>query len=88
MSTVSAWIDHRNVVTIHHIAGSEAEFPWLLVELIRGGSLQDRLEQGLLSPAEAARLGRGVLAGLRAAHAVGIERRDTKPSNAYFTLWR
>lgn len=53
------------------------------MELIRGGSLQDRLEQGPLSPAEAARFGRGVLAGLHAAHAAGIEHRDIKPSNVY-----
>lgn len=80
-----ARIDHRNVVTIYHIVtGSEAEFPWLVMELIRGGSLQDRLEQGPLSPAEAARVGRGVLAGLCAAHAAGIEHRDIKPPNVLF----
>ncbi len=80
-----ARIDHRNVVAIHHIVtGSETDFPWLVMELVRGGSLQDRLEQGPLGPAEAARIGRGVLAGLRAAHAVGIEHRDIKPPNILF----
>ncbi|GGW16180.1 hypothetical protein AMK14_07400 [Streptomyces sp. TSRI0445] len=76
-------------MTIYHIVtGSEVEFPWLVMELIRGGSLQDRLEQVPLSPAEAARLGRGVLAGLRAAHVADIEHRDIEPWNAYFALWR
>ncbi|MFE6766343.1 protein kinase [Streptomyces sp. NPDC057689] len=77
-----ARITHPNVVTIHHIVSSpEVEHPWLVMELVSGGSLQDRLERGLCTPAEAARLGRGVLAGLRAAHEAGILHRDVKPGN-------
>ncbi|MFD6825040.1 protein kinase, partial [Streptomyces sp. NPDC060085] len=44
-------------------------------------SLQDRLGQGPLTPVAAARLGREVLAALRAAHEVGIQHRDVKPAN-------
>ncbi|MFF5338568.1 protein kinase [Streptomyces sp. NPDC013181] len=77
-----ARITHPNVVTIHHIVSSpEVEHPWLVMELVPGGSLQDRLERGPCAPAEAARLGRGVLAGLRAAHEAGILHRDVKPGN-------
>ncbi|MFD0148058.1 bifunctional serine/threonine-protein kinase/glutamate ABC transporter substrate-binding protein [Streptomyces sp. NPDC055721] len=77
-----ARIAHPHVVTIHHIVdGGEDTYPWLVMELVTGGSLQDRLDRGPLSPAEAATLGRGVLAGLRAAHAVGIQHRDIKPAN-------
>ncbi|WP_330239272.1 protein kinase domain-containing protein [Streptomyces sp. NBC_00525] len=77
-----ARITHPNVVTIHHIVSSpEVEHPWLVMELVSGGSLQDRLERGLCTPAEAALLGRGVLAGLRAAHEAGILHRDVKPGN-------
>ncbi|WP_106962405.1 serine/threonine-protein kinase [Streptomyces exfoliatus] len=77
-----ARIAHPHVVTIHHIVdGGEDTYPWLVMELVAGGSLQDRLDRGPLSPAEAATLGRGVLAGLRAAHAVGIQHRDIKPAN-------
>ncbi len=80
-----ARIDHPNVVTIHHIvdAGDEgaATYPWLVMELVTGGSLQDRLDRGPMAPADAARLGRDVLAALRAAHAGGIEHRDVKPAN-------
>ncbi|MFE4619527.1 bifunctional serine/threonine-protein kinase/glutamate ABC transporter substrate-binding protein [Streptomyces sp. NPDC056747] len=77
-----ARIAHPHVVTIHHIVdGGEDTYPWLVMELVAGGSLQDRLDRGPLSPAEAATLGLGVLAGLRAAHAVGIQHRDIKPAN-------
>ncbi|MEH0548781.1 serine/threonine-protein kinase [Streptomyces sp. B21-105] len=77
-----ARVHHPNVVTIHHIVdGGEHTYPWIVMELVEGGSLQDRLERGVMPPVEAARLGREVLAALRAAHAVGIEHRDVKPAN-------
>ncbi|MCQ9178389.1 serine/threonine protein kinase [Streptomyces sp. IBSBF 2953] len=77
-----ARVHHPNVVTIHHIVdGGERTYPWIVMELVEGGSLQDRLQRGPMPPAEAARLGRDVLAALRAAHAVGIEHRDVKPAN-------
>ncbi|MEU0990935.1 bifunctional serine/threonine-protein kinase/glutamate ABC transporter substrate-binding protein [Streptomyces sp. NPDC005953] len=75
--------DHPNVVTIYHIVdGGEDTYPWLVMELVPGGSFQEHLgRRGTLTPEEAARVGRGVLAGLRAAHAVGIQHRDIKPAN-------
>ncbi|MQS15799.1 serine/threonine protein kinase [Streptomyces kaniharaensis] len=77
-----ARLQHPNVVIIHHIVDSpEHPHPWLVMELVTGGSLADRLAQGPLGTAEAARIGRGVLAALRAAHAVGIQHRDVKPGN-------
>ncbi|MFG3721358.1 protein kinase [Streptomyces massasporeus] len=77
-----ARVDHHNVVTIHHVVDTDAyAYPWLVMELVTGGSLQDRLDKGPLEPVEAARLGREVLAALRAAHDVGIQHRDVKPAN-------
>ncbi|MEU3601360.1 serine/threonine-protein kinase [Streptomyces sp. NPDC006798] len=78
-----ARVDHPNVVTIHHIVdgGGEDTYPWLVMELVTGGSLADRLARGPMDPAEAARLGREVLAALGAAHAAGIQHRDVKPAN-------
>ncbi|MEU4096240.1 serine/threonine-protein kinase [Streptomyces sp. NPDC026673] len=77
-----ARVHHPNVVTIHHIVDRpDLPHPWLVMELVDGGSLQDRLARGPLSPREAAAVGRGVLAGLRAAHAVGVHHRDVKPAN-------
>jgi serine/threonine protein kinase len=77
-----ARIDHPNVVTIHHVVdGGEGGFPWIVMELVSGGSLADRLARGPMDPVEAARLGLEVLAALRAAHDAGIQHRDVKPAN-------
>lgn len=77
-----ARVEHPNVVTIHHVVdGGEGTYPWLVMELVTGGSLQDRLARGPMEPVEAALLGRELLAALRAAHAVGIQHRDVKPPN-------
>lgn len=77
-----ARIDHPNVVTIHHIVDApDMPHPWLVMELVRGRSLADRLAGGPLAPAEAAAVGRGILAALRAAHDAGIQHRDVKPAN-------
>ncbi|MFJ4868224.1 serine/threonine-protein kinase [Streptomyces sp. NPDC088757] len=77
-----ARIDHPGVVTIHHIVDAGGDtYPWLVMELVTGGSLQDRLDRGTMAPAEAAALGRRLLSALRAAHGLGIEHRDVKPAN-------
>ncbi|MDQ0938832.1 serine/threonine-protein kinase [Streptomyces sp. V1I1] len=75
-----ARLRHPNVVTIHHII-DESPHPWLVMEFVPGLSLQDRLAAGRLAPQDAARIGRDVLAALRAAHAAGIHHRDVKPAN-------
>lgn len=77
-----ARVQHPNVVTIHHIVdGGPGTYPWIVMELVEGGSLADRLARGPMAPAEAARIGRGVLDALRAAHAAGVQHRDVKPAN-------
>ncbi|MFI7707957.1 protein kinase [Nonomuraea sp. NPDC049480] len=77
-----ARLNHPHVATIHHIVDpGEHDYPWIVMELVTGGSLQDRLQRGPMTPAETARLGREVLSALRAAHAVGIQHRDVKPAN-------
>ncbi|MBC9712189.1 serine/threonine protein kinase [Streptomyces sp. TRM66268-LWL] len=77
-----ARISHPHVVTIHQILEPGGHVhPWIVMELLPGRTLQDRLAAGPLPPAETARIGREVLSALRAAHAAGIQHRDVKPAN-------
>ncbi|MGW7052273.1 serine/threonine-protein kinase [Streptomyces sp. NPDC054887] len=77
-----ARLAHPHVVTIHHIVdSSDGPHPWIVMELVPGQSLHERLAQGPLSVAEAVTVGRGVLSALRAAHGAGIHHRDVKPAN-------
>ncbi|MFD7439150.1 serine/threonine-protein kinase [Streptomyces sp. NPDC059861] len=75
-----ARLNNPYVVTIHQIVEVDPH-PWIVMELVPGVSLQQRLTEGPLAPAEAARVGRQLLSGLRAAHAAGIQHRDVKPAN-------
>ncbi|WP_327139901.1 serine/threonine-protein kinase [Nocardia sp. NBC_01327] len=77
-----ARIGHPNVVAIHHIVDSPAEeHPWIVMELVRGRTLSEQIDMGPMPPVQAAFIGRGILAALRAAHAVGVLHRDIKPAN-------
>ncbi|MEU9083899.1 serine/threonine-protein kinase [Streptomyces sp. NPDC048357] len=79
-----ARLAHPHVVTIHHIvepaAGADGH-PWIVMELVQGGSLHDRLVAGPMPPEDVLRLGLDVLSALRAAHAEGVLHRDVKPAN-------
>ncbi|MCX5380756.1 serine/threonine-protein kinase [Streptomyces sp. NBC_00091] len=79
-----ARLAHPNVVTIHHIVepapGTDGH-PWIVMELLKGGSLHDRLAAGPMALADVVRLGLDVLSALRAAHAEGVLHRDVKPAN-------
>ncbi len=75
-----ARLNDPHVVTVHQIIEADPH-PWIVMELVPGRSLQQRLSEGPLHPSEAARLGRQVLAALSAAHTAGIQHRDVKPAN-------
>ncbi|MER5884472.1 serine/threonine-protein kinase [Streptomyces sp. NPDC001941] len=75
-----ARLSHPHVVTVHHVVDT-GPHPWIVMELLPGTTLEDRLARGPLAPPEAARLGRQLLSALSAAHAAGILHRDVKPAN-------
>ncbi|MFH8368582.1 serine/threonine-protein kinase [Streptomyces sp. NPDC018031] len=76
----AARIDHPSVVTVHDVVVEDGR-PWIVMELVTGHSLADRLEEGTLDPREAARIGEAVLGALTAAHEKGVLHRDVKPDN-------
>ena len=78
---LAARLNHRNVIRVFDIV-EEDGYPWIVMELLPYRSLRDLVEQeGPLTPVQAARVGLGILAALRAAHAAGILHRDVKPAN-------
>ncbi|GAB2722815.1 serine/threonine-protein kinase [Streptomyces bullii] len=76
----AARLDHPAVVNVHDVAVVDGQ-PWIVMELVRGRSLGDTLQEGTLSARDAARIGLEVLGALEAAHAAGILHRDVKPDN-------
>ncbi|MER7192520.1 serine/threonine-protein kinase [Streptomyces flaveolus] len=76
----AARLDHPAVVDVHDVAVVDGR-PWIVMELVRGRSLGDALQEGTLGAREAARIGLEVLGALEAAHAAGILHRDVKPDN-------
>jgi len=79
----TAAIDHPNVVALRDHGEIEDGRPYLVMELVSGQSLADYLKEReeLLGAYSAVVLGRQILDGLAAAHALGIIHRDLKPAN-------
>lgn len=77
-----ARLSNPHVVTIHHIVEPpDGSPPWIVMELVAGHSVYDRLAAGPMPVPEVIRLGREVLSALAAAHSAGIQHRDVKPAN-------
>ncbi|MBT2397055.1 serine/threonine-protein kinase [Streptomyces sp. ISL-100] len=77
----AARITHPNVVVVHDVV-DDGGLPCIVMEYVPSRTLGEVLKQdGPLPPQEAARIGRGMIAALRAAHAAGVLHRDVKPGN-------
>jgi serine/threonine protein kinase/outer membrane protein assembly factor BamB len=76
----AAQVRHKNVVQTYSV--EEQPLPFLVMEFIRGETLQAKLDRtGPFGAMEVAVIGRQVADGLAAAHAVGLIHRDVKPGN-------
>ncbi|TWU04798.1 protein kinase domain-containing protein [Stieleria varia] len=77
----AAGVRDDHVVPIFNVE-SEHEPPFLVMQYVAGGSLQEKLDRdGPLEVAEVLRIGLQTAKGLAAAHAQGLIHRDVKPSN-------
>ncbi len=80
----AAAIAHPGIVAIHDVGITDAREAYLVMELLPGESLAQRLKDaGPLPVALAVTIARQVAAALAAAHAIGIVHRDLKPDNIF-----
>ncbi|MGW1157251.1 serine/threonine-protein kinase [Streptomyces sp. NPDC002519] len=76
-----AQLRHPHIVVVHDVVEHD-ERPYIVMELIDGGSLAERVAgQGPVDAREAARIGIDLLGALRRAHDAGVLHRDLKPAN-------
>ncbi len=78
----AARLAHPNIVHLYDLGHCDRG-AWLIMELLRGRSLAERLAEGPLPLREAVRVAVELSRGVAHAHAQGVVHRDLKPSNAF-----
>ena len=81
---VLASLSHPNVVQVFE-AGEHKGSPYLVMELLEGETLREKLFGRPLAPKRAVEIAREVALGLSAVHSKGILHRDLKPENIFLT---
>jgi eukaryotic-like serine/threonine-protein kinase len=78
-----ASLAHEHVMRIYDY-GEDAAGPFIALEWLPGGTLEDRLGGGALPSAVAGRIATGIASGLAHLHERGFVHRDLKPANVLF----
>ena len=79
---ICAKLDHPNIVRVYDFGFEADGSPYLVLEYIAGGTLQEHLNKsGVISPRRAVEVGISVACALAEAHKCGIVHRDVKPDN-------
>ncbi len=81
--TVSS-LNHPNICTLFDV-GREGDTDYLVMELVDGETLAQRLSRGALPPGDVLRLGAQIADALDRAHRAGVVHRDLKPGNVMLT---
>ena len=81
---ILAALNHPNIATLYGLEEHE-DHPFLVMELVPGQTLAERLRHGALRVREALDICRQIAEGLEAAHDAGIVHRDLKPANITIT---
>jgi serine/threonine protein kinase/tetratricopeptide (TPR) repeat protein len=77
-------LNHPNICTIHGIEQQDSEH-FIVMELLDGESLADRIRRGPLDIESVLNLGVQIVDALESAHSKGIVHRDLKPQNIFVT---
>jgi eukaryotic-like serine/threonine-protein kinase len=81
---IASALEHENIVRVTDFGRTDGGWLFLVMELLAGESLFDRIRrERLLSPEDAVPILWQVCAGLEAAHAMGVVHRDLKPENVF-----
>ena len=77
---VVSGLNHPHICVLHDI-GRASDVDYLVMELVDGESLAERLSRGPVSIAELRRFGAQIAGALDRAHRAGVVHRDLKPGN-------
>src|SRR4051812_48281306 len=76
-------IRHPGIVDVFDFGYTDDNRAYLVMELLEGELLFDRIARGRMAELDAARIARGIASALTAAHGMGIVHRDLKPDNIF-----
>jgi serine/threonine protein kinase len=82
---VLASLNHPNIAAIHNVEEASNGSRFLVLELVEGETLADRLSRGPIPVDETMRLATQIAEAIEAAHLKGIIHRDLKPANVKIT---
>jgi hypothetical protein len=79
----AAALSHPNICALYDYGEADGR-PYMVLEYLPNGSLEERLKAGPLSDSEATRIATEMAAGLAHAHERDLVHRDLKPANVLF----